>query len=651
MGQRPRLLRIPWRGSRADVDDELRFHIDMAAADLVARGLAPDAARAEAERRFGTVTDIRDACLTIDERRRRNTATADHLSAMLQDLRYAVRSLGKTPMLTVVGSLTIMLGVGATTAMFSVVNGVLLRPLPYAQPDRLAMLNDYQPQVEGTPLSFQEFTQWQREGKDVFDDVGAWWSTSLTLTGVPQATVIYGARMSASVPRMLGVKPVLGRSFLPEEDGGNGTRAVMLSTDLWKRQFNADPSIIGRSLQLSGYPFVVVGVYPTAPVSRLPNELTQSRTSDYWQALHLDDSRAPQGLHFLSMIGRVKAGLSPAAVKTRIDYVNRKLAGDSVTAHKLVAENLSERVLGPSRKMLGAIFGAVVLVLLVACANVANLLLTRAAGRQREIAIRSALGASRGRVLSQLLCESVLRAMVGGALGVGLAMLSLAWLRNTGGVQLPRLSEVSVDGTALGFALAVSLLTGFAFGLVPALRSAGTNANAVMREGGRGIAGSLRRDAFRRSLIVAELVMSCVLLCGAGLLLRSFQRLMDVPRGFDSGRVITASVNVPVGGRYADSLAQVAFFDRVLEGMRGIPGVTAAAASSNLPVEGGANGGLTIAGKTYPPGAQPVADKRFVTAGYFATIGARMASGREFSPSDLMNTQHVAIVNEAFASR
>jgi putative ABC transport system permease protein len=647
----PRLLRIPWRAARVDVDDELRFHVDMAAADLVARGVSPDVARAEAERRFGVMAEIRDEVLTIDERRRRHLATADHMSAFLQDFAHAFRSLRKTPMLTLIGSLTIMIGVGSTTAIFSVVNGVLLRPLPYPTADRLVLLFDNQPQSGETPFQFSELARWKKDGGSIFEDIGGWFGSSLTLTGVEQPVVLRGLRVTSSLPRVLGVRPVLGRSFGPEHDGGDGQRAVMLSSDFWRRQFNGDSTIIGRTLQLSGNPFTVIGVFPSGLESRVPTQLASSRAPDYWQGLRLDEPRAPAGLHFISLVGLLRRDVSFAAATSRITFLNRQFASDTGSVHRVAAADLSARVLGPSRAMLGAIFGAVVLVLLVACANVANLLLTRAAARQREIAIRTALGASRSRIISQLLVESTLRALIGGALGVAFAMLCLHYVRQSRGVQLPRLTEVGIDGLALSFALGVSLLTGIAFGLVPALRSANADANTVIREGGRGISGSLRRDFFRRALIIGELVTSVVLLCGAGLLLRSFQQLLNVPLGFEAERVITASVNLPVATKYRDSLSQIGFFDQVLSKVRAIPGVESVAASSNLPVEGGADGGVPIEGKTYPVGGAPVADKRWVTAGYFHTLGARIVKGREFLASDAMTSQHVAIVNEAFASR
>jgi predicted permease len=641
----PRLLRIPCRAARADVDDELRFHIDMAAADLVARGIAPDAARAEAERRFGAVADIRDACLTIDERRRRATATADRLTAFLQDLAFAVRSLGKTPMLTITSSLTLMLGVGATTAMFSVVNGVLLRPLPYANADRLVALKD--DDGPSTSIAYPEFVDWQQRGGQVFESIGAWWNSRLTLTGNGDPVTLRGQRMSASVPDLLGVKPVLGRAFLPEDDGIASPRAVMISSQLWRGRFGGDSSIIGRTVQLSGFPFVVVGVYPSGPQSRLPNELTVPSYSDFWQALRLNEESAPRSLRFLKSIARVRPGLSREVVSARMKQVSDQLIADSVTTHGFVAVDLTAQLSGASRG-LAAIFGAVVLVLLVACANVANLLLARATGRQREIAIRAALGAGRRRIVTQLLTESVLRALIGGLLGVGLAYGILRLLQQSLSVRVPRFADVSIDPVVLAFALGLSLLTGIAFGLLPAVRAASADPNSVMREGGRGVAGSLRRDIVRRSLVVGELVMSFVLLAGAGLLLLSFHRLLSVPKGFRPDHVLTAVINLPRTS-YPDSVREVNFYNQLLARVRAIPGVTSAAMSSDVPTQGGTNGGTSIEGRTFPRDKAPISEKRFASVDYFRTIGAHIVAGRNFEETDRITRPHVMIVNEAFA--
>ena len=342
--------------------------------------------------------------------------------------------------------------------------------------------------------------------------------------------------------------------------------------------------------------------------------------------------------------------LTEAAVRAGMGQVTAQLLADSITRHVASATPLATRVLGPSRDMLLAVFGAVVLVLLVACGNVGNLLLARMTSRRREIAIRTSLGAARSRILAQTLSESIVRALLGGALGVGVAWIGIRLLRNSSAIDLPRFADVSIDGRVLAFALLLSLSTGIIVGLVPALRSAGTDPNGVMREGGRGLTGSLGRDRFRRAMITGEIVLSFVLLVGAGLFLRSFDRLLNVPRGFESDGILTASINLPVS-RYPDSIAQIAFFNQLEERIAAIPGVTSVATAGNLPVAGGPDGSIGIEGRTYEPGKGPHAVKRYVSPTFFRTIESRILAGRDFSPSDKLGSLKVAVVNEAFAKR
>ena len=650
MTRLPRLLRVPWRSSRIDVDDELRFHLEMAASDLMASGLTPDQARAEAERRFGEMREIRAAVLTIDERRRRSAARAETVNGLLQDLRYAVRSLRRTPMLTIAGTLTLMLGVGATTAVFSVMNGVLLRPLPYPEAERLVWLGDGQGEDATVPLSYPEFIDWRERGQNTFTNVGAWFSTTMTLTGVDEPVVLQGNRVSSGIPVMLGVRPLLGRNLSADDDLGSSPRVVMLSETAWRRHFGGDSAILGRTLDLAGFPHTVIGVYPSTPRTRLPGELNSPRGSDYWAGLRLDESRAPRGLHFMSVMAATRPDLTEPSVRAGMSQVTAQLLADSITRHKASATPLATRVLGPSRDMLFAMFGAVVLVLLVACGNVGNLLLARMNSRRREIAIRTALGAARSRILAETLFESIVRAMLGGVLGVGVAWVGIRLLGRSSAIDLPRFVDVAIDGRVLTFALVLSLATGVIVGLVPALRLADTDASGVMREGGRGHAGSLGRDRFRRAMITGEIVLSFVLLVGAGLFLRSFDRLLNVPRGFESDGVLAASVSLPVS-RYPDSIAQVAFYQQLEERIAAIPGVTSVATAANLPVAGGPDGSVGIEGRSYEPGKGPHAVKRLVSPTFFRTIESRMLTGRDFSPGDQLGSLKVAIVNEAFARR
>jgi putative ABC transport system permease protein len=634
--------------SRRAIERELRFHLEMIVEDLVAQGLPRGEAEAEARRRFGDPEAAARECFTIDQRRYRRRGRMDHMWTLVDDLRQAARAVRKSPMLTVIVSVTLMLGLGATTAMFSLVDQVLLRPLPYSSPDHLVAIRDGA--ESDNPLSFPEYLALKSAGTATFSDVGAWYATTLTLTNAGEPQVLKGARLSASIPRMLGVRPVLGRVFDDADDVPGGERVLMLSEDCWSRVFGRDPHIVGRVLTLEGVPFTVVGVFPSSAAAMLPDDLRSGRRSDYWQALRLTEKSAPASLHFLSVVGRTRAPVTPALQSELTQDIAPRFHALSGPTHAPASKPLADEVLGSTRGLLALFLGAVSLVLLIACANVAGLLLARAAARQRELAVRAAIGASRSRIALQLLTESVLRALIGGALGVALAYGIIAVLRRTSAVQLPRLAEVHVDPAVLGFAVLLAVLTGLLCGAIPALRASQINLTDALREGGRGTVGSLGRDRFRRALVIVEVALSFTLLTGAGLLLQSFRHLLDVPTGFNPDRVITAEVSLPYT-RYPDSTHVVAAYAEMLTAIRAIPGVQAAAFTSALPVEGGTNGGVGIEGRSFPPDAQPGAQKRIVSAGYFEAIGATLAAGRYFEATDVTGAPPVAVVNAAFVKR
>ena len=647
--ERPPLWRrafAPPTSSRRAIERELLFHLEMIVEDLVAQGLPRREAEAEARRRFGDPEAAARDCYTIDQRRHRRRGRMEHMWTLVDDLRQAARAVRKSPMLTVIVSVTLMLGLGATTAMFSLVDQVLVRPLPYPSPGELVAIRDGE---ADNPLSFPEYLALKSAGTAAFSDVGTWWATTLTLTNAGEPQVLKGNRLSASLPRMLGVKPILGRMFDDADDLPGGERVLMLSEDCWRRVFGGDPRIIGRVLTLEGLPFTVVGVFPSSAGAMLPDELRSGRQSDYWQALRLTEKSAPAGLNFLSVVGRTRA-LTPSALQAELKDIAPRFQALSGPTHIPVARPLPDQVLGSARGLLALFLGAVSLVLLIACANVAGLLLARAAARQRELAVRAAIGASRIRIAAQLLTESVLRSLIGGALGVALAFGIIAVLRGSSAVQLPRLAEVHVDPTVLAFAVLLAVLTGLLCGAIPALRASQINLTDALRDGGRGTVGGLGRDRFRRALVISEVALSFTLLVGAGLLLQSFRHLLDVPMGFNPDRVITAEIDLPYT-RYPDSSRVVAAYAEMLTTIRAIPGVQAAAFTSSLPVEGGTNGGVGIEGKTFPPDARPGAQKRIVSAGYFEALGATLAAGRYFDATDVMGAPPVAVVNTAFVKR
>jgi predicted permease len=436
--------------------------------------------------------------------------------------------------------LVLGLGTGATTAIFSVLDAALLRPLPYHEPERLVAVNDLQGQIE-SPVSFPEYVDWQ-QATDVFAGLGAWFETRYTLTGKGEPETLQARRMSAALPGILGVVPLAGRSFAPEEDERTAPKVVMLGETFWRRRFAGDLGIVGRAISLEGEPYTVIGIVPAGRRSILPGELATGQQVDLWLPLRLNVEMAPRGMHFMNVVGRLRPGITGEQAGERVAALARRLQQAGATDHGIVIDRLERIVIGDARPLLLALAGASGMVLLIACTNVASLLLARAAGRRREIAIRAALGAARGRIVRQLLAENLILALLGGAAGVLLARAGVAGLRALGTAGVPRLAEAAVDLRMLGFALALSVLTGLLFGFVPALRASRPDLAEVIKTGAPGSVGGPARDRFRGALVVAEVALSFALLIGAGLLVRSLERLLAVDKGFDAEHVVSASI-------------------------------------------------------------------------------------------------------------
>jgi putative ABC transport system permease protein len=651
-----RLLRLR-RSVRAGVDEELEFHVAMKTEELVAAGLDPHTARERALQSFGRLAPVRDACIEIDQRILRRERRGDIMANLVQDVRYALRNMRRNPGFTIVVALTLALGVGANTAMFSVVDAVLLKPLPYAQPERLVSLVTVSREESEVPSSLAEFQHWSQHAAGAFTALAALFSSGGTLTGDDgEPMVLSGAGMSASLPRMLGVQPLAGRSFAPEEDLHTAERVLMISERLWRMRYSASPDIVGQTVTLSGNQWRVIGVFPSDARSTLPFGSVRTTPVDFWRPLRLDPSASwLYGLQFLEVVGQLRPGITAseagAWMARQPPLPGLRIAGQAPQRPNSVrVYQLSERLLDDVQRYLAILLGAVAFVLLIACVNVANLLLARAALRQRELAVRTAIGASRSRIVTQLLVESVIRALAGGAVGVAIAYASLAVFRAYLPARLPRFEEVQLDGRVLLFVLVVSLVTAIVFGLIPALRASRADMVSTLREGGRGLAGSMRHDRLRRSLVVAEVALSFVLLVGAGLLLRSLNAILDAPRGFETANILTAYVSLPAA-RYPDSTRQVAFFEEAVARLSRIPGVRSVAVTSSLPIEGGVDGGVAIPGSSYGPDDRPTAEKRVVSPNYFEAIGARMAAGRSFQPTDRMGAEWVVVVNESFVRR
>ena len=567
---------------------------------------------------------------------------------LVQDFRYAARLLLRSPGFTFVAVTALALGIGANTAIFSVVNTLLLRPLPYAEADKLAVVWEHNlPRDKKTNVvSPGNFIHW-RELNQSFTELSAVSPAfRTTLTGAGDATELPVQFISGTLFGVLGVRPAIGRDFTPQEDAP-GVGAVTISDRLWRQRFGADPSIVNRNIILDGRPNLVVGVMP-------PGFSILDKSVDVWSTVGFAPAaRNPRG-RWICVIGRVKDGVSMAQAQQDMARVHAELTRrfpDFNTGWTANVVPLRQQLTGDVRPALWVMLGAVGFVLLIACANVGNLVLARATARQRELAVRAALGASRARLIRQMLAESVLLSLAGAAAGLVLAWWATVALRTTVAERLPiaRLDQVGIDGKVLLFTVAAALVCAFLFGIAPALTSAGARLTDTLKDGGR--SGSAARGARVRSVfVVVEMALALILLVGAGLLLRSFVALLSVDPGFDPSRTMTVKVSIPQS-KYTDAAQQQAFFDRLFERLDGLPGVTAAGGTSYLPLAGlGSATGFEIVGKPKPgPGQAPVTDVRVITHNYFKAMGIPLVKGRAFDTRDTAKGTRRVIINQTLA--
>jgi putative ABC transport system permease protein len=575
------------------------------------------------------------------------------MDSFLQDIRYSLRRLLKSPGFTLVVILTLALGIGANTAIFSAVNAVLLRPLGYGDPGRLVTIEHLYPSLGGmkAPVSVPGFLDYQRASSMESMAVEVNWAANLTGQGEPER--LQGARVTGRLFTTLAVPALHGRTLLPGEDSAGREHVVVLSYGLWQRLFGAAGDVVNRSMALNGETYQVVGVMPRE--FRDP----QNRNVDLWVPLVFrpdqmtDDQRTTE---FLNLVARVRPGVplprAAAEIRTMAEQLKRRYPDSYPPDWSLVTTPLAQHMVGDVRPALLVLLGAVGFVLLIACANVANLLLARAAARSKEIAVRTALGASRDRLIRQLLTESVLLALIGGVLGLFLAFWGVRAIIAINPANLPRADEIGVDGPVMVFTLMVSLLTGLLFGLAPAVHTAATDLHGMLKEGGRGSAGDRGGQGLRRMLVIAEVALSLTLLTGAGLLIKSFARLQGVDPGFNPDRLLTFNLSLPPA-RYPSDTAQIAFFDQVFPALTGVPGVRAAGAASVLPFSGGwTTGGFQIEGYQPPPKQPgPWGDIRIVSPGYFQTLGIPLRRGRLLEDQDRSGSLEVAVIDDEFVRR
>jgi putative ABC transport system permease protein len=561
---------------------------------------------------------------------------------LLKDIRYGMRNLLKRPGFTLVAIMTLALGIGANTAIFSVVNTILLRPLPYERPDQLINLSET---ASGRPIgtSYQNFVDWRNQNT-VFENVAAWRPReSFNLTGAGESERLQGRLVTANFLSTFRVRPIRGRDFLADDDRPGATPVAIISQGLWQRRFGADETIIGKQLTLNNQTFTVVGITPAnfqfgseADVS-VPIGLSAERFS-----LRGKDPG-------VRAIARLKDGVEIPQAQAELNTIAARLEEQypaSNTGRRVLVESLAESVVGDIRPTLLTLLGAVGFVLLIACANVANLLLTRSSGRHKEIAIRTALGATRGRIVRQLLTESFMLAIAGATIGLLLGIWGVALMTSYLPEGIPRVSEIGIDGSVLAFTLAATLLTAILFGLAPALQSTKPNLTETLKEGERNSSGGRNRTG--RILVITEVAMTLVLLIGAGLLIKSFWRLSQVNPGFNPEKLLAMQISVQAA---ADEGQKVSgFLDELQQRVQKLPGVESVSVSNGLPFEGANQPPFIIEGRTPPePGKEPAGILYIASRDYFKTMGITLLRGRTFSAEDTRDTPRTALIDEVFA--
>jgi len=568
------------------------------------------------------------------------------------DLRHAVRALRRAPAFTLVAVVTLALGIGANSAIFSVVNAVLLEPLPYRSPGQLALIWSRWTNFDKTWLSPAEYLDYQQQ-HELFSDVAAWGENGdVTLTGEAGPESTGGVVATANFLHVLGMHPALGRTFSEAEDIPNGPPVVMLGYDLWQHRFGGDAGIVGRSVVIDGTSQQVVGVLPAT--FRFPLEFQSLSAAQIVQPMQLDRSAPERGSHGIYGIARLQPGVTPATVTTALRALTQRWTREGLYPPDMrftaFAESLQQEVSGGARAALLVLAAAVGLLLLLTCVNVANLLLARADGRLREVAVRSALGASRADLLRLAITEGLLLGLSGGVLGLALAWAGVRVLIAHAPTSVPRLAELTVDGRVLLVTALLAIGTGLAFGIVPALRAARVNLSTALREGARGASGGVDRRRGRTLLIALEMAFAVLLVLGAGLTVRSFRNLQRIPAGFDPGHVLSLRLALPAT-RYDSAAPVAAFYEELGNRVRALPGVQAAGFVRQLPLASQiGDAGMRIQGRPVPPGEQGRSgDWQVVTPGYFEAMHERLVRGRFFTAADAADGALVAAINETMA--
>ncbi|HEV8187224.1 MAG TPA: ABC transporter permease [Pyrinomonadaceae bacterium] len=651
---RRRLARLNLEPAReAEIVEELAQHLD----DVYERSLKAGLSEAEAKR--AALKELADTELQREMRRSQKPASeapvagrgrTNVLADFLHDLRYAIRQQRKNPAFTIVAVITLALGIGANTAIFSVVNTILLQPLPYKDPERLVLVweeNAKQGYPTDTPTA-ANFGDW-RDQNQLFEGMAAMAPDSFNLTGSGDPERLEGRRVSASFFPLLGVDPHIGRAFTAAEDQPNSGHVVLLSYGLWQRRFGGDAGVVGKTLNLNGAGYTVVGVMPPRFQFPTPDD-------EVWVPIAFtQEQAADRNSHYLKVLGRLKPGVTLAQAQAEMSTIATRLQQQypkTNTDLGAVITPLHEQIVGDIKPALLILLGAVGLVLLIACANVANLLLARAAVRQKEIAVRVALGARRRRLIRQFLTESVLLSTLGGLVGLAIAYGGLVVLKSFIPENISQARAISIDYKVLGFTLLVSVATGLVFGLAPAIQAVRFNQIETLKEGGRDAATGGSGKRLRSLLVMAEVAISLVLLIGAGLLINSFLRLRNVDPGFRAENLLTMKIVLPEP-KYEKWKMRSTFYSDLIQRVQSLPGVKSAAVTTNLPLYSQGNSiGVSIEGKPEPPpGQELIVTTRIISNGYLDTMSIPLLKGRQLTDQDTDNSQNVAVVSETMARR
>src|SRR6478672_4885486 len=620
-----------------DLAAEVDSYVDLSTQRKIENGLSEPEARRAALVEFGGAEQVKELV--------RDVRVGHFFETRMQDVRFAFRSLRKAPVFSLTVALVLALGIGSTALMFTIVNSILLKGPPFPEADRLVMLWQNLPQEKRVSFSTREFTAW-RDQTQLFENFAAMTGTGFTITGRDEPELAIGQQVTPSFFKTLRVTPALGRVFLESEGKSGQDQLVILSHAFWREKFGMRPNVLGESIVMNGKPYTVVGV--------MPEDFDFPRRAvKLWVPAALDAPIFQQNVdaHFLRAIGRLKPGVTPEQLKAEIDLLATRVnAPDDDTVRKFYAVSLSEMISGNLRKPLLVLLSAVAFLLLIACANVANLMLARGSSRQSEMAIRSAMGASRRRLIAQLLTEAALLAAIGGMLGIGIAAWGLDALKVFAANNLPELTHAHVDGRALVFVVVVSAAAGVIFGLGPAFAASRTDLQDALKGTTRS-SSSAGAERTRRALVFTEVALACVLLVGCALMLRSFVALMHADPGFRPQDLVVTDT-VLMQNHYPDADRMIRFYRDSLAAARALPGVESVGVVTHLPFGGNSWGNsYEIESQPTPPGVQLTAQIRPVSPGYFAAMRIPLKEGRDFDEHDNETAPGVAIVNEALAQR